>query len=63
MPSLQKLRALLTAAAGYSQALEGIYYDGGNIAPCGSALYCYGEILDAIQRAKPFADSKTFVDL
>lgn len=41
----------------------GIHYDRENVAPCGSVLYCYGDILDAIQRAKPFSDSKTFVDM
>jgi alpha,alpha-trehalase len=64
MPSSQKVAALLAAVAGgYSQALDGIHYDGDDIAPCSSALYCYGHVLDAIQRARPFADSKTFVDM
>lgn len=64
MLSCQKVAAFLAAVAGgYSQALDGIYYDGDSIAPCSSALYCYGDVLDSIQRAKPFADSKTFVDM
>lgn len=64
MLSSQKVAALLAAVAGcYGQALDGIYYDGDNIAPCSSELYCYGDVLDSIQRAKPFADSKTFVDM
>lgn len=64
MPSFHKLAALLAAVStGYSQTRDGIYYDGDNVAPCGSALYCYGDILDSIQRARPFADSKTFVDM
>lgn len=64
MPTFQKIAAFLAAiTAGYSQTLDGIYYDGDNIAPCSSALYCYGDILDSIQKAKPFADSKTFVDM
>ncbi|KAL1872069.1 hypothetical protein Daus18300_004438 [Diaporthe australafricana] len=64
MPSFQNLTVWLAAVATvYGQALDGIYYDGDNIAPCSSALYCYGDILDSIQRAKPFADSKTFVDM
>ena len=33
------------------------------IAPCSSPLYCVGEILQQIELAQPFADSKTFVDL
>lgn len=54
---------LAAFATGYGQTLDGIYYDGDNIAPCSSAIFCYGDILDSIQRAKPFADSKTFVDM
>ncbi|KAG8169328.1 hypothetical protein KVR01_000073 [Diaporthe batatas] len=64
MPSFQKAAALLAAATGgYGRALDSIYHDGENIAPCSSVLYCHGEILDAVQMAKPFADSKTFVDM
>lgn len=64
MPSLYKIAALLAAfTRGHGLRLDGIYYDGDNIAPCASSLYCYGDILDSIQRAKPFADSKTFVDM
>lgn len=40
-----------------------IYRDGSVVAPCNSTLFCYGEILHEIQLAKPFADSKTFVDM
>jgi alpha,alpha-trehalase len=35
----------------------------GVIAPCDSPLYCYGPVLQAIEFARPFLDSKTFVDL
>lgn len=64
MPSFQKAAALIAVATGgHGQALSGIYYDGENVAPCSSVLYCYGDILDAVQMAKPFADSKTFVDM
>lgn len=64
MPFFHKLAALLAAVTtGHGKTLDGIYYDGENIAPCSSGLYCYGDILDSIQRAKPFADSKTFVDM
>lgn len=44
-------------------AAEEIYRNGSVIAPCNSTLFCYGEMLHEIQLAKPFADSKTFVDM
>jgi alpha,alpha-trehalase len=40
-----------------------LYQNGTVIAPCDSPLYCQGEILREIELARPFADSKTFVDL
>lgn len=40
-----------------------LYQNGSVTAPCDSPLYCQGEILNAIQLAAPFDDSKTFVDL
>jgi len=40
-----------------------IYINGSVIAPCDSPLYCYGEVLKAIELARPFVDSKTFVDM
>lgn len=41
----------------------GMYHNGNDSAPCESPLYCYGQILQDIQLARPFADSKTFVDM
>jgi len=45
--------------------VDAIYVDKltGVIAPCDSPLYCYGPVLRAIELARPFSDSKTFVDL
>lgn len=43
--------------------VRGIYRNGNDSAPCDSSLYCYGQILEEIQLARPFADSKTFVDM
>nr|OQO21604.1 hypothetical protein B0A51_12001 [Rachicladosporium sp. CCFEE 5018] len=37
--------------------------NGSVTAPCESPLYCQGEILREIELARPFADSKTYVDL
>lgn len=40
-----------------------LYQNGSVIAPCDSPIYCQGEILKEIELARPFEDSKTFVDL
>ncbi|KAL2752293.1 glycoside hydrolase family 37 protein [Sodiomyces alcalophilus JCM 7366] len=40
-----------------------VFEDGSVTAPCDSALYCHGDILSQIQLARPFDDSKTFVDM
>ncbi|KAF2877549.1 trehalose [Massariosphaeria phaeospora] len=40
-----------------------LYENGSVIAPCDSPIYCYGDILREIELARPFEDSKTFVDL
>lgn len=58
--------ALVAAAiAGLAGLSEAIYINesAGIIAPCDSPIYCYGELLKAIELASPFEDSKTFVDL
>ncbi|KAK3596892.1 hypothetical protein CHS0354_031670 [Potamilus streckersoni] len=34
-----------------------------DIYPCESRIYCYGQILEAVQMANLFPDSKTFVDM
>ena len=40
-----------------------LYINGSVVAPCDSPIYCYGEMLQQIELAHPFPDSKTFVDL
>lgn len=40
-----------------------LYINGSVIAPCDSPLYCQGDVLKAIELARPFSDSKTFVDM
>jgi alpha,alpha-trehalase len=40
-----------------------LYQNGSVIAPCDSPIYCYGDLLREIELARPFVDSKTFVDL
>lgn len=51
---------LLTALLPFVSAL---YQNGSVTAPCDSPLYCQGEILREIELARPFEDSKTYVDL
>ncbi|KAF2119237.1 Six-hairpin glycosidase-like protein [Lophiotrema nucula] len=45
------------------QLATALYENGSVIAPCDSPIYCYGDILREIELARPFEDSKTFVDL
>ncbi|KAK2002837.1 trehalase [Colletotrichum falcatum] len=53
----------LTALSVLPQAAQALYENGSVIAPCDSPIYCYGEILEEIELARPFSDSKTFVDM
>jgi alpha,alpha-trehalase len=43
--------------------VSSLYHNGSVIAPCDSPIYCHGDLLREIELARPFADSKTFVDL
>jgi alpha,alpha-trehalase len=56
---------LALVAATFASSVKGIYVNdsSGVIAPCDSPLYCQGPILQAIELARPFTDSKTYVDL
>ncbi|GAB1310041.1 Trehalase [Madurella fahalii] len=57
-------RLSVTAAlAAFASSAAALYINGSVIAPCDSPLYCHGEILHAIELARPFSDSKTFVDM
>jgi alpha,alpha-trehalase len=58
------LRNLATAAfAGLIPSASALYINGSVTAPCDSPLYCQGDILKGIELARPFSDSKTFVDM
>jgi alpha,alpha-trehalase len=46
-----------------AQLATALYTNGSVVAPCDSPIYCYGDLLREIELARPFADSKTFVDL
>lgn len=40
-----------------------LFTNGSVVAPCDSPIYCHGDMLHQIELARPFADSKTFVDM
>ena len=60
MASLRRIAAALAMAA---PAVMALYTNGSVIAPCDSPIYCHGDILKQIELARPFGDSKTFVDM
>lgn len=55
--------AMGVAALASTPLVHGLYQNGSSITPCDSPLYCRGDILKQIELARPFSDSKTFVDL
>lgn len=55
--------AAVAALALLAPSVTALYTNGSVIAPCDSPLYCQGDILKAIELARPFSDSKTFVDM
>lgn len=60
MTSFKQVAAAIVAAVPVATAL---YQNGSVIAPCDSPIYCHGDMLKEIQLARPFSDSKTFVDM
>jgi alpha,alpha-trehalase len=61
MASLQFL--IIATLATLPTIINALYINGSVIAPCDSPIYCHGDILQDIQLAHPFSDSKTFVDM
>lgn len=57
------LKKSALAALSAASAANALYVNGSVTAPCDSPIYCHGEILKEIELAKPFEDSKTFVDM
>ncbi|KAH7382719.1 Six-hairpin glycosidase-like protein [Phaeosphaeria sp. MPI-PUGE-AT-0046c] len=55
--------SLSVALLASARTATALYVNGSVVAPCDSPIYCYGEVLKEIELARPFADSKTFVDL
>lgn len=57
------VRHVATALAASVTAVSALYVNGSVIAPCDSPIYCHGDILEQVELAQPFSDSKTFVDM
>jgi alpha,alpha-trehalase len=57
------MRPWIVGLLGGAQLATALYTNGSIVAPCDSPIYCYGDLLREIELARPFADSKTFVDL
>ncbi|KAL7628200.1 hypothetical protein AAE478_002398 [Parahypoxylon ruwenzoriense] len=58
------LRVTAALALAWSTTMvDSLYQNGSSFSPCDSPLYCRGDILKQIELARPFSDSKTFVDL
>ncbi|KAH6604373.1 trehalase precursor [Trichoderma cornu-damae] len=60
------LRCLTVAALAIATTLpvvDALYVNGSVVAPCDSPIYCHGDILREVELARPFSDSKTFVDM
>jgi alpha,alpha-trehalase len=55
--------AWIIGAACNAVLVSALYESGDVIAPCDSPIYCQGDLLREIELARPFVDSKTFVDL
>ncbi|KAJ8125592.1 hypothetical protein O1611_g8046 [Lasiodiplodia mahajangana] len=64
MTPIQRLAAAAAAVlfASVSPA-RALFQNGSTFTPCDSPVYCNGELLKQIELARPFSDSKTFVDL
>ncbi|UNI25061.1 Alpha,alpha-trehalase [Purpureocillium takamizusanense] len=60
MAPARRLAAVLAATASTATAL---YVNGSVVAPCDSPIYCHGSILEEVELARPFEDSKHFVDM
>lgn len=59
-PSFSRIAAVAATLASVANAL---YINGSVVAPCDSPIYCHGDVLSGVELAKPFVDSKTFVDM
>jgi len=60
---MASMRSLIPALIASVPLANALFINGSVIAPCDSPIYCYGDLLREIELARPFEDSKTFVDL
>lgn len=63
MAPVQRLAAAAAALLASVSPACALFQDGSDFTPCESPVYCHGELLKQVELARPFSDSKTFVDL
>jgi alpha,alpha-trehalase len=63
MAPLQRLTAAAAVLLAGASPAYALYQNDSSFTPCDSPIYCHGEILKQIELARPFTDSKTFVDM
>lgn len=63
MAPVQRLAAAAAALLASVSPAYALFQDGSDFTPCDSPVYCHGELLKQVELARPFSDSKTFVDL
>ncbi|KAK4231814.1 glycoside hydrolase [Podospora fimiseda] len=56
-------RTAVTILSLLGASTTALYLEGEIIAPCDSPIYCHGDLLKDVELARPFSDSKTFVDM
>ncbi|KAG6010797.1 hypothetical protein E4U21_004185 [Claviceps maximensis] len=61
MANVRRLTGAVLATA--VSVVHALYLNASTIAPCDSPIYCHGDILKEVELARPFSDSKTFVDM
>lgn len=60
---MMQFKEFVALAAFSAASVAALWTNGSIIAPCDSPIYCHGDILEQIELARPFTDSKTFVDM
>lgn len=63
MAFLRRIATTVAVVAAVAPLTDALFNNGSVITPCDSIIYCQGDILKEIELAKPFSDSKTFVDM
>ncbi|KAI0526081.1 Six-hairpin glycosidase-like protein [Xylaria bambusicola] len=63
MAAMQRLATTAVVLLAGALPAQALYQNGSTFTPCDSPVYCTGELLKQVELARPFSDSKTFVDL